>query len=420
VSTPSSPTDAARLHAAWDRRGDAWVSLLRRLVDQGSYSDDLAGVDAVRRMLVPELEATGASVEEIARPSEGGARPRAAHLVARWSAAGSGPRTRALLIGHLDTVHPPGVGRVRLEQRGDVLLGPGVGDIKGGVVAMLGALRLLSDEGLPSADVTIFLNSDEEVGSHSSRGLLRELAASCDVALGFEPAFCPTGEPVEAPSRVQHVTERKGCGRMELILRGVAAHSGGAHHLGVSAVEALARKTIEMHALTDDARGITTNVGLVHGGRAANTVAPEARAEIDFRYRTWDDGLATWARLSEIALRPERVNPRVDTPVTAEIEPGGGALWPPLRPTPESLRLSRLVVGVSGALGFEAEAITRGGASDAAHAAAAGLPAICGLGPVASGIHTDDERSSVSGLRRASVTAAALLSSLLTWKEARS
>lgn len=408
----------AALEAAWDAQADRMIGLLTRLVDQGSYSDDLAGVDAVRRMLVPEFIGAGCSVEEVSRPPAGGARARAAHLVARREAPGA---PRVLLIGHLDTVHPPGIGRQQLEREGDVLRGPGVGDIKGGVVAMLAMLEMLTRVGqADAADVTIFLNSDEEVGSHCSRGLLRELAESADLALGFEPAFCPPGDAVEAPSRVQHVIERKGCGRMEFRLRGVAAHAGGAHHLGVSAVEAMARKVIEIHALTDDERGITTNVGILRGGRAANTVAPEARAEVDFRYRNWDDGRATWARLVDIVGRPERVNPRVETAVTAEIEPGGGALWPPLLPTDESRRLSDLVLGISRDLGFQAEAISRGGASDAAHAAAVGLPAICGLGPVAHGIHTDEERTSVSGLRRSAMVGAALLCSLRQWKEGTS
>lgn len=410
-----SPEGISRLEAAWEGHADRMVGLLTQLVDHCSYSDLPEGVDAVRRLLVPQFVLVGCQVEEVSRPPSGGARARAAHLVARRPAPGA---TRVLLIGHLDTVHPPGVGRQQLERDGDVLRGPGVGDIKGGVVAILGAMQLLSDLGLADcADITVFLNSDEEVGSHCSRDLLREIAGGCDVALGFEPAFCPPGDAVEAPSRVQHVIERKGCGRMEFRLRGVAAHAGGAHHLGVSAVEAMARKVVEIHALTDDVRGVTTNVGIVRAGRAANTVAPEARAEVDFRYRNWDDGRETWRRLVEIVARPERVNPRVETAVTAEIEPGGGALWPPLIPNDGSRRLSGLILELATRLGFEGEAIARGGASDAAHAAAAGLPAICGLGPVSIGIHTDDERSSVSGLRRSALHGAAILAALSRWKE---
>ena len=407
---------AARLLSAYEAHEEASLRLLAQLVDENSYSDHLEGVDRNRRILVPAFAAVGCEVEEIGREPSGGARARAAHLVARRRSPGA---PRVLLIGHLDTVHPPGVGATAFRRENDTLWGPGVGDIKGGVVAMLAALRMLAETGAAScAEVTVVLNSDEEVGSHCSRELLRELAEGCDAALGFEPAFCPQGDTVEAPTRVQHVTERKGCGRIEFRLRGVAAHAGGAHHLGVSAIEGLARKIGDIHALTDPSRGITTNVGRVRGGRAANTVAPEARAEVDFRYRTWEDGLATWERLKEIVSRPEHVNPAVATSVTAEIEPGGGALWPPLVPTPRSRSLSALVVDTSSRLGFAAEPIARGGASDAAHAAAVGVPAICGLGPVASGIHTDEERSSVGAVRRSAVVAAAVIARLQAWKDA--
>jgi glutamate carboxypeptidase len=180
----------------------------------------------------------------------------------------------------------------------------------------------------------------------------------------------------------------------------------------VSAIEGLARKIVDLHALTDATRGVTTNVGVCGGGRSVNTVAPEAWAEIDFRYRTAADGALTDERIREILLRPERVNAASASAVTCEIEPGGGALWPPLVPTRESEALSRLVIEASRELGLVAEPIARGGASDAAHAAAVGVPAICGLGPVTSGIHTDQERTSVAALRDAVRVAALLLTRL--------
>jgi glutamate carboxypeptidase len=402
--------DRQGMGEAYDAAQGRWLELLERLVGINSFSDNLAGIDAVRAALRPELERLGFTVEEPLLPPVDSVRPRAAHLVARRTSAGA---PRALLIAHLDTVFPPGVGLGRLARDGDVLRGPGVGDIKGGVVAILAALDLMRQSGsLDEVDVTVFLNSDEEAGSHSSRDLLRRLAKGSDVALGFEPAFCPAGEPVTAPTRVQHVLKRKGCGRWAFRLKGVAAHSGGAHQQGVSAIEGLARKILDIHALTDDARGITTNVGLCDGGRSANTVAPDAGGEVDFRYQTAEDGEVLAGRIREIVERPELVNARLATPVTGVVEPGGGALWPPLLPTPDSERLSRLIVDVSAGLGVIAEPITRGGASDAAHAAAVGVPAICGLGPLTAGIHTDDEHSSASGLKRSSLVAAALLLAL--------
>jgi glutamate carboxypeptidase len=399
----------AALETSWNQRSAHWLDLLRRLVETSSGSDDVDGVDTVRRELARGLAEIGLAVEERAPPADA-FRLRGAHLVARAAAPG---RRRVLLIGHLDTVFARDDPFRGFRREGDLLRGPGVGDIKGGDVVILAALAALRDAGLlGQVDVTIVMNSDEEVGSQSSRELVRELASRCDLALGFEPAFHPAGESVARHSRVQHVVERKGCGRYAVELTGVAAHSGGAHHLGVSAIEALARKVVEVHALTGSRAGATTNVGLVAGGRSVNTVAPDARAEVDFRFNTAADGEWLAERLREVLERPERVNPAVERPVTCRIEPGGGALWPPLVPSPASLALSGLVAEASRAWGLVAEPIARGGASDAAHAAAVGKPAICGLGPVTSGIHTEAEHTSVAAMREATLVAAELLSLL--------
>lgn len=402
--------DISRFEASWEARSGHWLDLLKALVNQNSFADHVAGVDAVRALLVPEFEALGFSVEEPLLPPCDSPRVRAAHLVARKPAPGA---PKVLLIAHLDTVFPEGDAFRSFLREGDLLLGPGVGDIRAGIVTILGAAAALSDAGCAGAvDLTVVMNSDEEVGSHSSRDLIRTLAQECSVALGFEPAFHPPGESVLAPSRIQHVVERKGCGRQAFRLKGVASHSGGAHQFGVSAIEGLARKIVDLHALTDSKRGVTTNVGIIGGGRSVNTVAPEAWAEVDFRYKTAADGRLTDQRIREILERPERVNPASASAVTCEIELGGGALWPPLVPTKASEAVSRLVVAATREYGLEAEPISRGGASDAAHAAAAGIPAICGLGPVTSGIHTDAERTSVPALRNAVLVAALTLTKI--------
>lgn len=410
TSEPRCGEVDGRVAESWRGQESARLELLRRLVDQNSHSDHLAGIDAERAILRPVFEEAGFEVEEVAPDTSDAPRPRAAHLVARRPAPGA---PRVVLIGHLDTVFPPEEGSAKLRRDGDLLHGPGVGDIKGGVVAMLAAATALEDAGLGGAlDLTVFLNSDEEVGSHTSRDLLRRLCAGARCALGFEPAFHPEGESVASHSRIQHVVRRKGCGRYSFRLRGVAAHSGGAHHAGASAIEALARKVRDVHALTDYARGLTTNVGLVAGGRSVNTVAPEASGEVDFRFATEEDGERCSRALREILERPERPNPDNELGVRAELEPGGGVLWPTLEPSEASLALSALVGRVTERLGWSAEAIARGGASDASNAAAVGTPAICGLGPVTHGIHTEAEHSSVTALGRSVRVAAGVLAEL--------
>lgn len=397
------------VEASWVAGHAESLELLERLVNLNTFADNIEGIDAERAMLRAPFEALGFRVEDVTADAIGAPRPRAAHLVA--SRGRGGPRV--LLLGHLDTVFPPDDAFRELRRDGDLLRGPGVGDIKGGVVCVLAALRALERAGgLEGLTVTVVLNSDEEVGSHTSRDLIREHARRADWALGVEPAFHPPSESVEDHGTVQHVVRRKGCGRFSFRLTGVAAHSGGAHHLGVSAIEALARKIGDVHALTDRGRGVTTNVGVVQGGRSSNTVAPAASGEIDFRFQDAADGEATAARIREIVERPERVNPDVDTPVTGRVDAGGGVLWPPLEPTLASGRLSELVIRASAEWGIRAEGISRGGASDACHAAAVGTPAACGLGPVSQGIHTDAEHTSVAGLRRATEVLASVLATL--------
>ncbi|MEM7248792.1 MAG: M20/M25/M40 family metallo-hydrolase [Acidobacteriota bacterium] len=403
--------DVERLEESWQGQRDDRLELLRRLVDTNSHFDNLPGIDAERAILRPVFEELGFVVEELLITPADSPRPRAAHLVARR--AGRPGARKAMLIAHLDTVFPADEGPSTLRVDGDLLHGPGVGDIKGGVVTILTAAALLADQGrLDDLELLVALNSDEEVGSHSSRGLLRELAAPCDLALGFEPAFHRPEESVERHSIIQHVIRRKGCGREFFHLRGVAAHSGGAHDKGASAIEALARKVVDVHALTDYDSGVTTNVGLVSGGRSVNTVAPVAAGEIDFRFATAETGEATARAIKDILQREENVNAELGRAVTCELEPGGGVLWPTLEPTSESEVLSRTVCEATADLGWEAEPIARGGASDAANAAAVGTPAICGLGPVTHGIHTSTEHSSIPALRAASLIAAEVLARL--------
>lgn len=400
-------TDALR--RSWQQQRDERLELLRRLVNVNSHADNVGGVDACRAILVPAFADLGFSVEEV--PPAPAPRPRAAHLLARRPGRAGAPKL--MLIAHLDTVFPTDDPFQSLELEDDELRGPGVGDIKGGLVTILSAAAALDAAGLGDAcDLTVVANSDEELGSHASRDMLRRVASGCDLALGFEPAFHAAGESVRNHSAIQHVVKRKGCGRATFDLVGVAAHAGGAHHLGASAIEALARKVIEVHALTDRASGVTTNVGIVSGGRSVNTIAPAAHAQIDFRYLTAEDGERTAEAIRAILEREERVNPDLDRAVTCSIEPGGGALWPPLLPTDESMALSKVVCDVTAALGLKAEPIERGGASDAAHAAAMGRPAICGLGPLSHGIHTDAEHTSIPALGNAVVIAAGVIAAL--------
>ena len=232
------------------REGDM-VSLLRRLTNINSGSLNKAGVDAMTEIFRAELIALGFSTrtlpgERIEMPSCPGsdyAIDVADHLLA--SKDGSG--TRLLLMGHLDTVFPTTSPFQSFRQQGDTLYGPGVADMKGGLVVMLYALRALAASGdLDDMAITVLLNSDEEVGSLSSRPFLEQQAQLHDYGLVYESS-----------GTNNLVRTRKGLGQARFVVHGKAAHAGGAHEQGRSAIKELAYKIVEIENMTNYETGVT-------------------------------------------------------------------------------------------------------------------------------------------------------------------
>ncbi|TMJ25516.1 MAG: M20 family metallopeptidase, partial [Alphaproteobacteria bacterium] len=212
-----------------------------------------------------------------------------------------------------------------------------------------------------------------EIGSPFSRPLIEAEARRARAVFNAEP-----GRPSGAV-----VTARKGGVFMQLAVTGKAAHSGANFAQGISAIEELARKIVALHALTDIARGITVNVGIVRGGQTVNTVAPSAQAEVDLRFLTRADRDVTMARIQSI----------VDTSYV----PGTGAKldifgeFLPLAETPDGERLYRHYAGCAEALGVKIPAEFTGGCADSGFAAGAGAPTLCATGPVGGKAHTPEE-----------------------------
>ncbi len=347
------------------------LAVLERLVVTNSHTANRAGGTHVAERLAEEFGAIpGLAVRLL--PSE----RFAPHVVVSSEAASASTGCIAL-VGHHDTVFPPGTFE-GFRTDGGLVRGPGVLDMKGGLVVVLFALRALAAEGLlATLPVRVAIVSDEEVGSpEGSDVLVRELAgAAC--ALTFE-----SGRAKDAV-----ITARKGTGSIRLLAHGKAAHSGNNHADGANAIWALARAIDAAQGLTDYARGITINTGTVTGGQGRNTVPDRAEALVDLRYVTRASGEEALARLRERCVEAAATVPGT------HVEVVGGLARPPLERTDANVALYREYASCARESGLgDGEAPLVGGGSDAATTAAIGIASIDGLGPRGKGFHTHDEQ----------------------------
>jgi glutamate carboxypeptidase len=345
-------------------RADEMEALLHRLVDIDSSSFDKAGTDAVGVAIAELLTSEGIAVSVTPKTKFGDI--YRAELPGRQNG-------HVLLLGHRDTVFAKGTVLTRPYSRaGDLAYGPGVADMKGGLVANIFTLRALNAVGgLPFPVVALF-TADEEIGSLDSRADIEAAAQGARAVLNTEPG--------RVSGNV--VTGRKGGGSFHIQVTGRAAHAGVNHADGASAIEALSRKITKLHALTDYAAGITTNVGLIKGGNNHNTVAPWAEAELDLRVITLEQR-AQVVRAIEDIVRAE------DVPGTsAELIPHSVRL--PMEEK-HSAALFALYQTAAAQVGFAAGGEFTGGNADSGFTASMGIPTLCGLGPVGGKVHTDDE-----------------------------
>jgi glutamate carboxypeptidase len=350
------------------QRRQEMVHLLQRLALAESPSDNPAAVAPVLALLTSELEQAGMSVRLFP------GRVSAGTLLARPGERGE-RRPLQMLVGHCDTVWPVGTLRqmpVRVE--GEALRGPGVFDMKGGLVQMLYALRAVRDLGLrPAADSVAVINSDEEIGSPDSTPLIRRLARRAARAFILEPAFGRAGK-LE--------TARKASGSFTITVRGRAAHAGINPEEGASAILEMSHQVQRLFALNDPARGVSVNVGTIDGGLRSNVVAAEVRASVDVRVPTRQAAAEVEAAIR--GLRP--VNPAT----TVRVE--GGIEQPPMEPLPRNQALWHLARDLGRRLGLELEQAAVGGASDG-NTTSQYTPTLDGLGAVGDGAHATHEQA---------------------------
>jgi glutamate carboxypeptidase len=369
VSILIAMPDLASLRRLVDGRLPLYREELARLVnvDCGSYSP--AGVNRVADHVADTLAGFGAEVRRLHHvPADG--RPQLGDLVIAHL-AGDGPRV--LLIGHMDTVFDEGTAGARpYRSSGDRAFGPGVSDMKGGLLAGLHAIAALHEAGVRPS-LTFVANPDEEIGSPFSTPHIRELAPEHDAVLVLECARA-NGDIVSA---------RKGIADYHLTLTGRAAHAGVEPEKGRSAILEAAHQVLAVHKLNGRWPTVTVNAGVIRGGTRPNVVAEQCELHVDLRAATAETFDAAAAAIEELAATPTVDGVRIELARTAG--------HPPMVRSAASARLVELAVAVAGELGFALRDAATGGASDANTTSALGVPTVDGLGPVGGDDHSVDE-----------------------------
>ena len=343
---------------------EAMEALLAELVNTDSGSYNKAGVDRAGDVICHFLDAYGVAHDVIPNEKLGNA--------IRASVGEPGPRN-ILLMGHRDTVYPNGEA-ARRPYRSDGVrgYGPGVADMKAGLVMNCFVAAALKRFGAPTP-VVVLVTADEEIGSPSSRALIEREANNARLVLNAEP-----GRPDNAV-----VTGRKAGIFMRFDVAGKAAHAGANFEQGASAIAEMAHKIVALSALTNLAKGVTVNVGVVSGGQTVNTVAPSAKGEMDLRYIDPADRAVTLAKVEAVIARSTVTGTSARFDIYAE--------FLPLVQTPDSKRLFDLYADCGRALGATVTGIFTGGCSDAGFSAGVGAPTLCAVGPVGSRTHSPDE-----------------------------
>ncbi|NJO34971.1 MAG: M20 family metallopeptidase [Rhodospirillales bacterium] len=362
------------------------LALLRDAVNTDSGSYDKAGVDAVGELFTDFFTEHGLLTTREPHDRFGDA----IHIRLDDTRANEKP---ILLMGHRDTVFPKGeAARRPFRIDNGRAYGPGVCDMKGGLVINAFVLAAFKRFGGAPAPLAGLITSDEEIASPSSRPIIERVARHSRCVFNSEPGR----------SNGNVVTGRKGGVFLKFEVFGKAAHSGGNFEKGISAIGELAHKVVAIHALTDLARGVTLNVGTIKGGQSVNTTAPHAEGQIDLRYIKPQDRATALAALQDIIDRA------TVSGTTAKLEISGEFL--PLNATPASELLFATYRAAAADAGLQIAGDFTGGCADSGFTAAVGCPTLCATGPVGANAHTPEEYMDVASLvSRAQALALAIL-----------
>ena len=344
------------------------LALLEQVVNIDSGTGDAEGGAKVMAVLAPRLKALGMSVETVPAEAPG----LAANTVATLKGTG---RLRILLIGHIDTVFGPGtVAKWGFSNDSTRLHGPGVGDEKGGVVEAVEALTLLRRANVANfASITLLIETSEERGSPGTRALIDRLLKDADVELNLEPG--------DAPDKL--TVWRKGSTVFTIDVTGRAAHAGVAPQDGRNAAVELLHQLQGYDTFPHTGEGLTVNLTLLSAGTRNNIIPDHATATFSVRPRVA-------AQADEVQKALEAAAAHVAVPGTTVKIVREGA-FPPLAENPATAALAARAATLYAATGRTLGTGGNGGASESAMAAAKGVPALDGLGPVGGGFHSDGE-----------------------------
>jgi glutamate carboxypeptidase len=375
---------------AWlSSQQDAMVALLREMVDIDSGSYNKPGIDAVGAVVRRFMTSQNIPVEILKQQKHGDC----LRAAVPWDGPQGNAGGNVVLMGHRDTVFPDGeVSRRPFTITDGIASGPGVADMKAGLVMNCFVLAAFAKFGGAPAPLVGLFTGDEEIGSPEGRAVIEAEARRARVVFNSEPG--------RVSGNV--VTGRKGGVFMVMRVTGKAAHSGANFADGVSAIEELARKIQAIHALTDLDRGITLNVGLISGGQSVNTVSPWAEGQIDLRYVAPADRDDVMARIGAIIERAYVPGTRTELTIKGE--------FLPLTQSPAAKRLFEIYVSAAADTGFRTEGEFTGGCADSGFTAGVGAPTICAVGPVGGKAHSPDEFLRIDSLvPRAQACARAIL-----------
>ena len=360
------------------------VAFLKQLVETESPTDDKKAVDRVGVILTKASLRLGANVVRYPQENAGD------HILAEWGDLDSEEKG-ILLLGHIDTVFPLGtLDEMPFYEKGDKIFGPGVLDMKGGLVIGLSAISALVErDEMPDVPVRMLFTSDEETGSATSRGLIEALAAQAKLVLVCEPALLDGSLK----------TWRKGVGSFTLRAHGRAAHAGGAHAEGRNAIEEMAHQIFAIQRMTDYEKETTLNVGVIRGGTTSNVVPELAEVNVDLRL-----------------LEPNEYE-RIDSAIRSlqpvlegtSLEISGELNRPPM---PFDTRMEATFAkaqSIAEKNGIMIKAGGTGGATDANFVAPLGIPVLDGLGAVGEGLHSSREYIFTDSLPEKAQLLAALL-----------
>jgi glutamate carboxypeptidase len=363
----------------------AMLTTLKAFVCAESPSTEKAPTDACAELIAGEWKKRAVEVEVLAQKHRG------AHLRITKSASDGKARRQLLVLGHYDTVYASGtLAKMPYRERGGRVYGPGVFDMKAGIVQALFALDAIQRSGATFAKQMVFLwTSDEEIGSESSRKLLEAEARRSDAVFVLEPSLGPRG---------LLKTARKGVGEAEIVVRGKSSHAGLAPEKGVNAIHELALQIARAREWNDLPRGVSVNAGIVEGGTRTNVIPGSARGVLDLRAR----------RASDMRMLERRLRGMKPILPGARLEVRGGFSRAPMeRKYCAALFARAATLGKD--MGLRISECTAGGGSDGNFTAALGIPTLDGMGAVGDGAHSSGEYV----VARAMPDRAALLAALL-------